>query len=96
MVPGAIHGIERTGVEAQLSLLQRMSTGGPAMKEILDGVTLVSIPMLNPDGLELNRRVNDISWADTLREFPQLRGAPPGLVLPSRLLHHGPRLGPEP
>ncbi len=76
IVPGAIHGIERTGVEAQLSLLQRLSTGSPAMKEILDGVTLVSIPMLNPDGLELNRRVNDISWADTLREFPQLRGAP--------------------
>lgn len=83
-VTGAIHGNEHTGVEAQLSLLQRLSTGSPAMEEILDGVTLVSIPLLHLDGLELNRRVNDISWADTLREFPQLRGAPrPGTTGPA-------------
>lgn len=77
IVTGAIHGNERTGVEAQLSLLHRLSTGSPATEAILEEVTLVSIPMLNPDGLELNRRVNDIAWADTVDQFPQLAGAPP-------------------
>ncbi|XKH53984.1 succinylglutamate desuccinylase/aspartoacylase family protein [Citricoccus nitrophenolicus] len=77
VVTGAIHGNERTGVEAQLSLLKTLAGNSPEAKRIRSEVTFVSIPMLNPDGLELNRRVNDVSWADTEAQFPQLAGATP-------------------
>ncbi|GAA4764912.1 M14 family zinc carboxypeptidase [Citricoccus nitrophenolicus] len=77
VVTGAIHGNERTGVEAQLALLKSLGTDNPASREILQGVTLVAIPMLNPDGVELNRRINDVTWAETVADFPQLAAADP-------------------
>jgi hypothetical protein len=77
VVTGAIHGNERTGVEAQLNLLKTLGGNSPEAQRIRSEVTFVSIPMLNPDGLELNRRVNDVSWADTVAQFPQLAGASP-------------------
>jgi hypothetical protein len=42
----------------------------------LEGVTLVAMPMVNPDGGELNRRINVVDWADVVGEYPQLQGAP--------------------
>lgn len=78
VITGAIHGNERTGVEALLSILGNLgSSNSPEVKALLEEVTLVAIPMLNPDGVELNRRINDISWADTVAQFPQLEGARP-------------------
>ncbi|MFC7401710.1 M14 family zinc carboxypeptidase [Citricoccus sp. GCM10030269] len=77
MVTGAIHGNERTGVEAQLKLLKTLSGNSPEAQRIRSEVTFVSIPMLNPDGVELNRRINDVSWADTVEQFPQLTEASP-------------------
>lgn len=78
LITGAIHGNERTGVEALLSILTNLGTSNnPEVVALLKEVTLVAIPMLNPDGVELNRRINDISWADTVAQFPQLSGARP-------------------
>jgi hypothetical protein len=78
LITGAIHGNERTGVEALLRIVDQLgSRGDAATQQLLSEVTLVAIPMLNPDGLELNRRVNDISWADVVAQNPQLEGAPP-------------------
>lgn len=77
VVTGAIHGNERTGVEAQLNVLKTLGTGNPRAQAMLEDITLVSIPMLNPDGVELNRRIKDVSWEDTVQLFPQLTGATP-------------------
>ncbi|NUL45222.1 zinc carboxypeptidase [Cellulosimicrobium funkei] len=77
LVTGAIHGNEPTGVEAQLKVLKTLGAGSPQTQAMLEEVTLVSIPMLNPDGVELNRRINDVSWDETLQLFPQLTGATP-------------------
>ena len=78
VITGAIHGNERTGVESLLHLVDQLgSRGDAATRQLLSEVTLVAIPMLNPDGLELNRRVNEISWADIVAQHPQLEGAHP-------------------
>ncbi len=78
LITGAIHGNERTGTEALLRIVDQLgSRGDAATQQLLSEVTLVAVPMLNPDGLELNRRVNDISWADVVAQNPQLEGARP-------------------
>ncbi|MEV0808198.1 M14 family zinc carboxypeptidase [Micromonospora sp. NPDC050200] len=77
LVTSAIHGNERTGTEALLGILRQLGAAGDAQtRQILGEVTLVAMPMVNPDGGELNRRMNVRSWADTVTEFPQLAGAP--------------------
>lgn len=77
MVQSAIHGNERTGTEALLGLLKQLGTSQDAgTLEILDNVTLVALPMVNPDGGELNRRINVISWEEVAETFPQVADAP--------------------
>lgn len=77
LVQSAIHGNERTGTEALLGILKDLATGeDPATVRALEGVTLVAMPMVNPDGGELNRRMNVVDWADVVAEYPQLEGAP--------------------
>lgn len=77
MVQSAIHGNERTGTEALLGLLGKLgSSQDPATQKILDNVTLVALPMVNPDGGELNRRINVISWDEVAETFPQVADAP--------------------
>jgi Zinc carboxypeptidase len=77
LVTSAIHGNEKTGTEAMLQLLKRLGSSGSAETQaILRGITLVAVPMINPDGGELNRRQNDFPWADVVQTFPQLAGAP--------------------
>ncbi|MEU5950311.1 M14 family zinc carboxypeptidase [Micromonospora sp. NPDC047465] len=77
LVTSAIHGNERTGTEALLGILKRLGSAGDAQtRQILTEVTFVAMPMVNPDGGELNRRMNVRSWDDTVAEFPQLAGAP--------------------
>ncbi|MDI3405373.1 M14 family zinc carboxypeptidase [Streptomyces cavernicola] len=77
MVTSAIHGNERTGTEALLGILKQLGSSDDAKtKKILSEVTLVAMPMVNPDGGELNRRINVHSWDQTLEKFPQLAGAP--------------------
>ncbi|GGK82923.1 M14 family zinc carboxypeptidase [Ornithinimicrobium pekingense] len=78
LITGAIHGNERTGVESLLRIVDQLgSRGDAATQQLLSEVTLVAVPMLNPDGLELNQRVNDITWDDVVAQNPQLEGAPP-------------------
>lgn len=77
MVTSAIHGNERTGTEALIGILKELgSSSGPKTAELLSKVTLVAMPMVNPDGGELNRRINVRSWDQTVAQFPQLAGAP--------------------
>jgi len=77
LVTGAIHGNERTGTEALIGLVGKLANGNDAAtRQILDNVTLVAVPMLNPDGGELNRRASVNSWDETLAQHPQLAGAP--------------------
>jgi predicted deacylase len=78
LVQSAIHGNERTGTEALLGILKDLASGDdPATRRALEGVTLVAMPMVNPDGGELNRRMNVVDWeADVVAEYPQLAGAP--------------------
>jgi hypothetical protein len=77
LVQSAIHGNERTGTEALLGILKKLGSGNdPATQRALKGVTLVAMPMINPDGGELNRRINVISWDQVVATYPQLAGAP--------------------
>jgi len=77
-VQSAIHGNERTGTEALLNILKDLgSSSDPETLRALEEVTLVAMPMANPDGGELNRRTNVMSWDETEALHPQLEGAPP-------------------
>ncbi|MEU4780562.1 M14 family zinc carboxypeptidase [Micromonospora sp. NPDC023633] len=77
LVTSAIHGNERTGTEALLNILKHLGSAGDTQtRQILNEVTFVAMPMTNPDGGELNRRINVQSWDETVAEFPQLAGAP--------------------
>ena len=51
------HGDEPLGTEAALQLLRRLGHGG-AWRDILDRVTLLVVPRVNPDGAELDQRQN--------------------------------------
>lgn len=76
LVQSAIHGNERTGTEALLGILKKLgSSNDPVTKRALENVTLVAMPMANPDGAELNRRTNVISWDEVEDQFPQLEGS---------------------
>ncbi|EMY33892.1 Zinc carboxypeptidase [Arthrobacter crystallopoietes BAB-32] len=78
LVQSAIHGNERTGTEALLHILKKLgSSNDPATLRALEGVTLVAMPMVNPDGGELNRRTNVMSWEKTESLHPQLEGSTP-------------------
>ncbi|MGH8867710.1 MAG: M14 family zinc carboxypeptidase [Actinomycetes bacterium] len=77
LVQSAIHGNERTGTEALLGILKDLGTSQDAATlETLRNITIVAMPMVNPDGGELNRRMNAISWDEVAAEYPQLAGAP--------------------
>ena len=76
LVQSAIHGNERTGTEALLAILKKLgSSNDPATQRTLENVTLVAMPMANPDGGELNRRTNVISWEEVEHRHPQLQGS---------------------
>ena len=78
VVTSAIHGNEKTGTEALLHWLQHVgSSQTDETKTLLEGITFVAVPMINPDGGELNRRQNDLPWSEVVTAFPQLAGAEP-------------------
>jgi hypothetical protein len=78
LVQSAVHGNERTGTEALLGILRKLGSGNdPATQRALEGITLVAMPMVNPDGGELNRRTNAISWDEVESRHPQLEGSNP-------------------
>ncbi len=77
LVQSEIHGNEKTGTAALLNLLQKLGSNSPEAKKIRNEVTIVAMPMVNPDATELNRRGNDMSWSEVVEDFPQLASASP-------------------
>jgi hypothetical protein len=78
MIVSQIHGNEPTGTEALVSLLQYLgSSNSPEAEQIRKEITLVAVPQMNPDAAELNRRANDMTWDEVVRDFPQLAGVQP-------------------
>ncbi|WP_221567961.1 M14 family zinc carboxypeptidase [Alkalihalobacillus sp. TS-13] len=78
LLQSEIHGNEKTGTAALLNILQYLgSNNSPEAKKIREEVTIVAMPMVNPDATELNRRGNDLSWNEVVEDFPQLSGIEP-------------------
>jgi Zinc carboxypeptidase len=77
MVQAGIHANELTGTTAVLDLLKDLTRNSRESRKLLSGLTLVVIPMLNPDGAHWYQRENDQTWAETEAFFPQLAGGPP-------------------
>lgn len=78
LVSSEIHGNEKTGTDALLRILNFLGTSESAQaKRLRTAITFVAVPKLNPDGAELDRRGNDLSWAQVQATFPQLAGRPP-------------------
>ncbi|QRO87442.1 M14 family zinc carboxypeptidase [Kytococcus sedentarius] len=75
LLQSEIHGNEKTGTHALLSLLKEASKNSPQAKELREQVTIVAVPQLNPDASELDRRANDRTWDEVVADFPQLAGA---------------------
>jgi hypothetical protein len=72
-----IHGNEKHATIAVLDVLERVAADTDHAAAIREAVTLVVIPILNPDGSELDIRRNGMTWEQTLTLHPQLEGAPP-------------------
>ncbi|WP_079528773.1 M14 family zinc carboxypeptidase [Halobacillus hunanensis] len=73
MIESEIHGNEKTGTEALLNILQHLgSSNSPQVQKIREEITLVALPKMNPDASELERRGNDMTWAEVVKNFPQL------------------------
>lgn len=78
LVESEIHGNEKTGTAALLKILQQLGSNNSAeFKKLREELTIVAMPMINPDATELNRRGNDLSWSEVVEDFPQLENASP-------------------
>ncbi|UJW35661.1 peptidase M14 [Saccharothrix sp. AJ9571] len=78
LLTSEIHGNEKTGTDALLDLLDFVGTSDSAKaKRWRSELTIVAIPKMNPDGAELDRRGNDMTWPEVTARHPQLRGVQP-------------------
>lgn len=77
LIQSEIHGNEKTGTVAILNMLKSLSNNSKAAKAIRDEVTIVFMPMMNPDASEADKRRNSMTWDDVLSEFPELSTASP-------------------
>ena len=77
LIQSEIHGNEKTGTVALLNLLQKLSTNSKQAQEIREELTLVFMPMMNPDASEADKRRNSMTWDEVLYNFPQLTGTTP-------------------
>lgn len=75
LIQSEIHGNEKTGTVAILNLLKTLSGNSKQAREIREEVTLVFMPMMNPDASEADKRRNSLTWTEMLESFPQLEGA---------------------
>ena len=67
------HGDEPASTQALLGLLHRLAGGGdPALRSSLSRVTLYVVPMVNPDGADVNSRLNAVG-ADLNRDWGVFR-----------------------
>ena len=85
LVQSQIHGNENHGTEALLQLLQQWGGNTAEAREVRENVTIVAVPRLNVDGGENDTRQNDMTWAETVEDFPQLAGAEPAWNYNSRV-----------
>lgn len=75
---GNIHGNEKHGMEALQNLLEWLGTSeSEEARQIRRELTVVAVPMLNPDGSTRDRRHNDQPWSLVQTMYPQLLGASP-------------------
>lgn len=77
LIQSEIHGNEKTGTVAILNLLKNLSNNSKQARDIREEVTLVFMPMMNPDASEGDKRRNSMTWDEVLLDFPQLEGASP-------------------
>lgn len=77
LIQSEIHGNEKTGTVALLNLLKSLSTNSKEAKKIREEVTIVFMPMMNPDASEADKRRNSMTWDEAVRDFPQLASAKP-------------------
>lgn len=78
LIQSEIHGNEKVGTKALLNFIKNLGqNNSPELKQLREELTIVAIPMMNPDASELNRRGNEMSWADVVAQFPQLEAASP-------------------
>ena len=77
LVQSEIHGNEKTGTVAILNLLKTLSNNSKQSQAIREEVTVVFMPMMNPDASEADKRRNSLTWNEMLEDFPQLSGAAP-------------------
>lgn len=77
LIQSEIHGNEKTGTVAILNLLKSLSNNSKQTKELLEEVTIVFMPMMNPDASEADKRRNSMTWSDVVNDYPQLSGASP-------------------
>lgn len=77
LIQSEIHGNEKSGTVAILNMLKELSNNSKQSREIREEVTLVFMPMMNPDASEGDKRRNTMTWGDVLVEFPQLEEATP-------------------
>lgn len=75
LVEAAIHGNEMTGTGAIMNMLRKLGDSSPQSAAIREAVTVVAVPKVNPDGGEIPRRQNVMTWDQTVAMHPQLAGA---------------------
>ncbi|MTD30606.1 M14 family zinc carboxypeptidase [Planomicrobium sp. YIM 101495] len=77
LVQSEIHGNEKTGTVAILNMLKTLSNNSKASRELREQVTIVFMPMMNPDASEGDKRRNSMLWSDVVEAYPQLADASP-------------------
>jgi hypothetical protein len=77
MFQGNVHGGERTLRESLLILIRELATKGTAANDMLDALTIVIAPQVNPDGFENEpRSTRGNSWGlDLNRDYMKLEQA---------------------
>ncbi|MFJ7936490.1 FIMAH domain-containing protein [Sporosarcina sp. NPDC096371] len=78
LIDSEIHGNEKSGTEAILSMLNTLGTSDSGeVQAVLDALTIVAVPKLNGDGSDKDQRQNIISWEEVIENHPQLAGTKP-------------------
>lgn len=66
-VTAGVHGAERMNPAATARLLAELVDAPELHRDWTGRLRLVLLPLVNPDGYELWRRANDVTWAETVR-----------------------------
>ncbi|RST77323.1 hypothetical protein D4T97_002200 [Siminovitchia acidinfaciens] len=76
LINSSIHGNEKSGGEAIVEILDYLGTSDDSFAQsVRDNVTIVTIPRLNVDGLEIPQRQNIFPWEEVVSVYPHLAGA---------------------